>query len=461
VKLETTDQGLTSYAGLLPVIRFVQKQLGFRGLCSETVAHERGANAAYELADERRPLADVIELTVLGVLGGAASLTGVCHVWADERRPFADSVLRRVAGWTRLPVDTTLGRVFKEVDRREVVALETLNHRLRGRVWRRLMQTGERLRSAAFVMWVDVDSTVATVFGEQEGTAKGYNEHKRGAKSYPPLLGFCAETKEILQGWLRSGDAYTSVETRRVSNGMVLFMQQLAASVNRKVRLVWRADSGFFAGETLDCAESRGDGYLIKVKMRNLVGLLSRQVWLPVPGQSGWEETTFEHQCGTWSRSRTFKAVRQRQEANEPTAQLQLLEAPEYDYFCYVTNLSLTPWETHKTYGKRATCEAWIEEAKKRGAFQKNQMGLAALRTDEFQANAALFQCAVLAYNLVRWMALLSGDEQLRRWEMKTVRTFLLRVAGKLACGGRQLTLKTPEEHLHARQWASWVAVSA
>ena len=42
VKLETTDQGLTSYAGLLPVIRFMQKRLRFRELCSETVAHERG-----------------------------------------------------------------------------------------------------------------------------------------------------------------------------------------------------------------------------------------------------------------------------------------------------------------------------------------------------------------------------------------------------------------------------------
>ena len=114
--------------------------------------------------------------------------------------------VKRVAGWTRLPVDTTLGRVFKEVDRCQVVALETLNHRLRGRVWRRAVQTGEHLRSAALVMWVDVDSTVETVFGEQEGTAKGYNEHKRGALSYHPLLGFCAETKEILQGWLRSGD---------------------------------------------------------------------------------------------------------------------------------------------------------------------------------------------------------------------------------------------------------------
>lgn len=433
VKLETTAQGLTSYAGLVPVIRFLQKRLGFRRLCRETVAHARGANATYQLAD-------VIELTIVGVLGAASSLTGICHVWVDR-------VLRQVAGWTRLPVDTTLGRVFKEVGRREVMALETLTHRLRGRVWRRLQQSGERLRSASLVMWVDVDSTVKTVYGNQEGAAKGYNEHKRGARSYHPLLGFCAETKEILQGWLRSGDAYTS-------NGMVLFMQQLAASVNRKVRIIWRADSGFFAGETLAFAESRGDGYLIKVKLRNLVELLSCQKWTPVAGHPGWEATTFEHRCRSWSRSRTFKAVRQRKKSDEPTQQLQLLEVPEYEYFCYVTNLSLTPWETHKTYGKRATCETWIEEA-------KNQMGLAALRTEAFQANAALFQCAIMAYNLVRWMALLSGDEELRRWEMQTVRTFLIRVAGKLSRGSRQLTLKTPEEHLHARQWAAWVAVSA
>ena len=44
---------------------------------------------------------------------------------------------------------------------------------------------------------------------------------------------------------------------------------------------------------------------------------------------------------------------------------------------------------------------------------------------------------------------------------MQTVRTFLTRVAGKLTRGSRQLTLKTPKEHLHARQWAAWVAVSA
>ena len=71
---------------------------------------------------------------------------------------------------------------------------------------------------------MDVDSRVKTVYGRQEGSAKGYNPHKRGAPSYHPLLAFCTDTKEILQAWLRTGSAYTS-------NGIVAFMKQLLAQL--------------------------------------------------------------------------------------------------------------------------------------------------------------------------------------------------------------------------------------
>ncbi|CAD7851776.1 MAG: hypothetical protein, partial [Olavius algarvensis Gamma 1 endosymbiont] len=64
-------------------------------------------------------------------------------------------------------------------------------------------------------------------------------------------------------------------------------------------------------------------------------------------------------------------------------------------------------------------------------------------------ANAALFQCAVLAYNTLRWMALLSANATLKRWELRTVRTFLIRVAGKLLGGANQLRIKLPRQHLH------------
>lgn len=122
--------------------------------------------------------------------------------------------------------------------------------------------------------------------------------------------------------------------------------------------------------------------------------------------------------------------------------------APVYEYFCYVTTEGISPIEAHRCYGERATCETWIEEC-------KSQMNAGHIRTGEFLANAALFQCAVMAYNLLKWMALLAGGA-IQRWEVKTMRLWLIRVAGKLITGSRQLTLKLPEKFLHQEEWRAW-----
>ncbi len=87
-------------------------------------------------------------------------------------------------------------------------------------------------------------------------------------------------------------------------------------------------------------------------------------------------------------------------------------------------------------------------------------MGMAHIKTNDFLANAALFQCAILAYNTLRWMTLMSGNEQLRQWEPQTIRTFLIRVAGKLLTGGKQLRIKLPQEHLYSRYWEDWLALA-
>ena len=110
-------------------------------------------------------------------------------------------------------------------------------------------------------------------------------------------------------------------------------------------------------------------------------------------------------------------AVRQEKEIGAKDADT-LFEMKEHDYFCYVLTDKLAPWQAHKQYGQRATSETWIEEA-------KNQSALAQIKTDDFWANSALFQTAILAYNTLRWMALCSGNKILRRWEPATIRTFL------------------------------------
>jgi len=375
------------------------------------------------------------------LIGGAFNISKCALLWSGC------TVLQKVSGWLRIPDETTLGRLFKEVSDRQVSEMETFVHLLRRKVWRMAGRAGTSKIHFSRTLWIDVDSSVITSYGKQEGIAKGYNPHKKGAYSYNPQLAFCTQTKEILQGWLRTGSAYTS-------NGVVEFIKQLLAQLPDSQRIFFRGDSGYFVGALLDHLDSLGHGYLIKVKLRNLVSLLSAQEWKPIPGKEGWEQCSFWHCAKGWNASRLMVAVRQKQKVESSTSgQLNLIEPVKYDFFCYVTTGDYTPWQTHKIYGERATSETWIEEA-------KSQLGLAHIRTDNFLANAALFQSAILAYNTLRWMALSSGNTQLKKWEPESIRVHLICVAGKLLTGNNQIHIKIPANHLHPKPWNDWLALA-
>ena len=431
VHFTKASKPITSQAGLIPAFRFLNR-LGLSAILDKRITIQRGSNATFQMAD-------VILMVTTGILAGARSLMKVCTVWQDQ-------ILRECTRFQRIPCDSQFGRILKLFRFASVVELETAVHEMRGRVWKQALRSGKSTVYALKRITIDLDSSVKTCFGFQEGAKKGFNEKKRGALSYHPLLAFCAETKEVLQGWLRSGDAYTA-------NGSIEFMKQLLVTLPSHMKIFFRADSGFFGGPLLTYLEDLGHRYLIKVKLKNLHKLLIPQDWQPVANRPGWECCEFQHRCGDWHRSRRFVAVRQIKikEGKTEIVQGELLEPqPEYDYFCYVTTESLTPWETHKTYGKRATCETWIEE-------NKNQTALGQIKTDHFMANSALMQCAILAYNTTRWMALISGNRQLLKWEPESIRCYMIRVAGKLLTGSRQLTVASNKEHLYQTEWDAWL----
>jgi hypothetical protein len=430
VTFGTTSQQLSSQAGLIPFVKFLGK-INFNEMFEKMMSHERGANAEFDLRD-------AVTFTTVGIAAGARSQCAVI-------RACADSVIQTVAGWEKIPSDTTLGRIFKSSSMKDVCEFESLIHMLRKNAWKYAKGFNAQAPIPSGEMWVDIDSTVKTVYGNQEGVQKGYNEKKRGKKSYHPQLAFCAMTKEILQAWHRCGSAYTA-------NGSTAFYQQLRSQIDLTTRMVVRADSGYFSGSLLDELDNNGDGYLIKVKMRNQTGLLMKQDWKSVEGEDGWEQAEFDYQCAGWSKKRRFVAVRrERDEQMDPAT--FLFDAKSYDFFCYVTTEDFMPWQCHKEYGKRATCETWIEEA-------KNQTGLAALKTNDFWANSCLLQCAVLAYNTFRWMGLASLSKALLKLEPESIRCFLIRVAGKLCTGSRQLKIRVPENHLYPDYWKSWLEVA-
>jgi len=426
ITVEMTATNMTINAGLLPILRFSEK-LKLENLIQQLdKTPPRAENAGYQFSD-------AVQMIIMGQTAGASAMTHVRKVCSDE-------VVARMAGWESVPVATTLTRIIKAVKEKNLVELEGLISRLRGKVWKRLLRNGKRLACATHRILIDIDSTVQGVSGNQEGAEVGYNPHKKGQKAYHPILAFCAETKEVLHSWYRCGSAYTS-------NGCVEFLQELFAGLSNGIRKIVRADSGFFSEGILDYLESVDAGYLIKVKLKNLNRLLSCQQWMPSGKMAGWEEAEFHYACGTWSKKRKFAAVRRQTGVTD-----DMFKTPIYDYFCYVTTEVGTPMQLHRMYGKRATCETWIEEC-------KSQMGAGIIRTDDFLANSVLFQCGVIAYNLLKWMSLSVGGT-LQKWEVKTIRLWLIRIAGKLTSGSRRLTLRLPKSFMYQAEWEAWDRMS-
>ncbi len=168
-------KGLTAQAGLIPVVKFLH-HLNITGIINKTIEHERGTTALYDAVD-------TIFLPLVAIIGGARSIRAIVTVWSD-------SILCRAAGWLNIPDETTFGRLFRTFGHRHIGHMELLNHRCRGKVWRKALRAGTSKVSLTPCKVIDVDSTEKTVYGSQEDAAKGYNPHKRGAVSYHPLLAF-------------------------------------------------------------------------------------------------------------------------------------------------------------------------------------------------------------------------------------------------------------------------------
>jgi hypothetical protein len=163
----------------------------------------------------------MIFLALVGMVAGATSIAKLHVIWSD-------SVLRKIAGWIKLPVETTINRLFKEVTEEQISQLEGASHKLRGQIWKRANCSGTSKAGLNQAQWIDIDSTVDSVCGSQEGAAKGYNPKKKGALSYHPQLAFLTGSKEILQAWFRTGSDYTSY-------GVVEFVKQMLTRIFHKL----------------------------------------------------------------------------------------------------------------------------------------------------------------------------------------------------------------------------------
>jgi hypothetical protein len=253
------------------------------------------------------------------------------------------------------------------------------------RVNDRLLQNFIHLPDHRSRLIFDLDSTVVTVFGHQDGAEVGYNPRYRGKRSYNPLLCIESNSSYLWDVELRTGNAGTW-------DGSIELLDTCFMNVPPDVREIRvRADAGFGFDPVLEAFESRPTEYAVVARVtqafrRLLPGLRYE------PVNRDWEMADFEHRSHGWPKARRFVVARRF--VSEQEAQPTLFSLGHYVYRAWVTNLSLTPAGLRYFYDGRAAMEPRIGELREDFALRK-------IPTRSFSANALYLEIIRLAYNLV------------------------------------------------------------
>jgi hypothetical protein len=240
---------------------------------------------------------------------------------------------------------------------------------------------------------LDIDSSVMTRYGEQEGAKKGYNPSKRGRSSHHPLIAFIAEVKLVANMWLRSGNTSSA-------NNFLSFLEDTLSKLKNKTIGLIRLDSGFFQSNILDYLEEKIMNYVVAVKFSQPIQRLihSCENWIIL--DTGIEICERIYQSDSWQKPRRIVVVRQRikDRPKAPGKQLVLFAEEEiyrnYRYSAYVTNLNLPAAEIWRLYRGRGDAENRIKEL-------KYDFGFDSFNLNDFFATEAALTFAMIAYNLM------------------------------------------------------------
>lgn len=361
-----TDREVTAWGGLA-LLKQMLDHMSFREAVMGWGLPEPGSNRGY-------PALQLIEQFVASIWCGA------CRFAHAEVVRF-DRTLCRLFGWQCAAEFKAIQRLFARFD----------------------MLTNERVQAEAY-RWIfgkltslsrltlDLDSTVVTRNGEQDGANRGYNPARRGRASHHPLLAFVAEARLIANFWLRPGNVASA-------NNVLQFLESTLAHLGDKVVGLLRADSGFFDNAFLSALETKGIPYVVAAKLTQALQRTIYQTggWWAL--ETGLELTEFRYQAQGWSAPRRIIVVRQSVKRKAALGKSLSLFADDPDiqgwrHGAFVTTLELPMVEVWRIYRGRADCENRIKEL-------KMDFGLDAFNMHDFWATEAALGFAMLAYNLM------------------------------------------------------------
>ena len=357
---EFTDRTVTPWGGMRMFKEFLDKT-GIREELKAVGLPSPGSNCGYD------PVL-MVESFLVNVWLGGINFSHTAMVRFDDG-------LKKIFGWKRLPCVSTYTRFFKRFKREDV-------DNIFGKINRWFF---DQMPERTFT--VDLDSSVITRYGKQEGSVVGYNPKKPGRASHHPIMAFIADLRMVAHSWLRPGNAGSS-------NGAKTFLSETMDILGKHRIGLLRADAGFFDGEFLTYLESKILLYIVAVRMNRVIKekIENASGWLRV--DRGIECTEFEYQAGPWSKPRRIVVIRQLVEERPQAGGKYLFDMHDYRYQSWVTNMTLPAAEVWRLYRGRADSENRIEEL-------KYDFGIGGFCLKEFYATEASFRSVMVAYNLI------------------------------------------------------------
>jgi hypothetical protein len=431
------DPNLVSAAGLVPVLKLADRA-GLRGLADQhlSVPTDKGANAGLKVAS-----------LVAGMVAGADSI--------DDMAVLRHGGMGRI--FSRAYAPSTLGSFLRSFTFGHVRQLDAVASRfLTGLAGVAPMVFG----APDELVLVDVDDTIIEVHGyAKQGSGYGYSKI-RGLNALLATVTTASTAPVIVAQRLRKG----ACGSPRGAARLVADALKTVTHLKPGCRALLRADSAFYGHPTVSAAAKAGADVSVTVRLdprvKAAISSIPDDAWKKIQ----YTDAIFDEATKQWiSRAEvaevSFTAFSSRKTADQLPGRLVVRRIPDLNptpgqdslfdtwrFHAFFTTSALDTVTADKTHRGHAIIEQVHADLK--------HSALAHLPSGRFCANAAWLVLAVMAFNLTRTAATLTGPA-LAKATTATIRRKLIAVPARLAHSARRITLHLPQQWAWAHGWTT------
>ena len=427
------DPNLVSSAGLLPVMALA-RSAGLPELAQQhlSVPTDKGANAGLKVTS-----------LAAGMIAGADSI--------DDMAVLRHGAMGRLFAHAYAP--STLGSFLRSFTFGHVRQLDAVAARFLTRLATRAPLITTPPDGEAVML--DIDDTIIEVHGyAKQGSGYGYSG-VRGLNALLATVSTNDTAPVIVAQRLRKGSCGSPRGAKRLVADALKTTRTLTPT--NSPRVLVRADSAFYGHAVAGAALRAGADISLTVRLdtrvRAAIATISEDAWTPIE----YTDAVFDEQSQTWvSRAEvaeiTFTAFTSRKKTDQVTGRLVVRRIPDLNPRNHTQATLFDTWRFHAFFTTTDPTNADTATSDKthRGHAIIEQVNadlkhsaLAHLPSGTFTANAAWLVLAVIAFNLTRAAATITGPG-LAKATTPTIRRKLISIPARVASSGHRITLHLP-----------------